>query len=411
MCGYIAGKKETIVKCGGIVSLLTKQKHRGTDGYGVLAINEKGEGLYIKSMKQAKIVKWIAKFKGNPYFIVHHRATSVGGTKLKLAHPLIYEDVVLMQNGTKKDVFNMVPAAESDSEALAMLASTMEPEDFSMYMLEDTGVVFWVKNGNLYLNRDESRPLVVNEHGLISSEPLMIGTYREIKEGFYTLSFDDKEMLGIDLGEEVLIDDILSLKKCTKCKKMHRHGTSDKVCNTCLVAGAIPMKEYQSDDIWDYDEYGNYYDWANTNYSKNVEDTDEVYELVVTGMQGVADKVVRGIPVKVGDKYYVVPGLHTDAKAAFNVVCTQYSDQDLYSFRGGNLPLSDRGVPVVVPLEELFPYFVKDKGYYDLIDEVYYLDRSILTTEDEDTLVYDPAVRQYIIPYDYEFELEQYKVY
>lgn len=426
MCGYILGNRDTL-RSNGVKNLLDKQKHRGVDGYGAIALYNNGESMHIKYMTVAPLVNWIDDLKGNPYIFVHHRATSVGGTKLKLAHPLEFNDSILMQNGTNRDPYQMVTMAESDSEALVMLLDSMTPVNLDKYILDNVGVLVFRKDNEFYLYKDASRPLNVHTSGLICSEPLVAGKWSAVNDGMYPIHVEDSKLVGLDLFVDTEISDIGSVGVCSFCKKRHYIPEGYTVCNSCVAEG-VPQKEdyfqgrsttpnnYMGYDEYDYYGYG--WEWVNGEYvdpsATNVVDVNqvelvEIWEIIATKplMDSVPDVVKRGIPIKLGNKYYLVPGTPQDACGLFMVKVVKFSPTLTLAYRRGFLPLSEETADPM-SLDSLAVYWNTDELAYDLLRDVYYLDDTLLSDADKDILIYDDYMKGYAIPYEYEFDAETY---
>lgn len=410
MCGYIGGTKKVLLK-NDIEELLLTQIHRGIDGYGAIALYEDGSSEYLKDMKPEPIEEWVKELKGNPFVIIHHRATSVGGTNLKLAHPLEYGDIILMQNGTNKDPYMMVEKSESDSEALAILASIMEPDDFEKYILSNVGVVFFRKNGKLYLHKDSTRPLAQHTTGLIASEPLTDGEWREFKDGFYELSYSNGKLQGPEFKDFVDIDDIGLASKCSKCKKEHLVPFSGTICTTCILNGATQKKDSAS---LPYPNSSKHLPDVIDAYTVGDDSKVKVYEIVESDVKESGQfKVVRGYPMQIDGNYYLVPVDNPRmllGKTANFLTKEVFRDSStVYEYWDGYVPYTTLSSQVVLSLADFLPYYNKEKGYYTLITDTYYADE-YLEDEDKAYLVYDNNVGEFIIPLTYEYSpSSQYK--
>ena len=422
MCGYINGTREVLISHG-VQNLLTKQKHRGVDGFGAIAIYEDGKSLHTKSMESLDVVNWIELLKGNPFIFIHHRATSVGGTKLKLAHPLEYNDTILMQNGTNKDPYNMVTLAESDSEALAMLADGMDPYEFDFYILMDVGVIVLRKDGEFYLHRDASRPLVEHTSGLLCSEPLIAGEWKMVKEDFYKISYANNKLEGLEYYKAVTVPLGDLAAWCSTCKARHLKPTGMNVCNICALRGLEQKKESPSaynhgyaDDYYDDDyadaelEYlGGFYNRKASGANANVSATRAVYTLIPLGGPSTWDVLtIKGVPVKSGDSFYVVAGVTGDKTEDFKVVRTYVTLNRARWHRGGYIPKITED-PKELETEDFLAYWDEGAKAYDVINDIYYENSDILGVGDMDILVYDKYMDAYIVPYSYNYMPESYQ--
>ena len=429
MCGYITGTKK-VLKSHGIRNLLTKQKHRGVDGYGAIALYADGTSLHNKYMASTPLINWVEALKGDPYVFIHHRATSVGGTILKLAHPLESNDTILMQNGTNKNPYRMVTLAESDSEALAILADIMEPEDFTDYILVDVGVIIFRKNDKFYLFKDDTRPLVIADDGLMCSEPLVEGNWEAVANGLVSINFSHGQLLGIKTFGGATVLDVGTTEYCSNCKKKHYTPAGGTVCNACVIEGVAQKKDYyrgstsgNNYSIYDDDDYDDeYYGWAwksgkyrrreeagNTLASSSDPSTVTVLELMPTTAPEKGCKYIKkmGVPIKLGKRMYLVSGEKEDNVGTF-LVKEVFLDKGLtHPYKNGDIPLAN-AIPKKMQIMDMTAYWDVYNKVYDLQSNVYYLEGELLSDEDKDLLVFDDYMNSYIIPYDYNYTPETY---
>lgn len=413
MCGYICGTKQTL-QAADIEKLLLQQVHRGTDGYGVIALYPDGSSRGFKSMQSAPVLTWVDELVDNPFVFVHHRATSVGGTKLQLTHPLSYEKTLLMQNGTNRNPYEMVEDAESDSEALCMLANYMEPDSLAMYILTEVGVVIFRKDKKFYLHKDASRPLNQHTNGLLSSEPLIAGTWKSVKDGFYPIKFDEGALVGLDYIKPVAIQGVGEARWCGTCKTKHLVQLGGKVCNVCLVNGQTQLKDYSFRSEEDDEEY---YDtvfgargvegkgWSNPGNAKK---QISVLTLLPARSPAMADvRVEQGIPINVNGDFYLVPGVSETGVASYFVVEESHNIDDCCMFMKGWIPKSDIDPLPLTPFD-FTPYWNDEEECYDLFKNTYYLDPSGLYKDDMDILVFDKYMDSYIVPMEYNYIASSY---
>ena len=426
MCGYICSTRE-VLRSNGVKNLLDKQDHRGKDGYGAIALYENGTSKHIKYMDVTPLVNWIDALKGNPYIFVHHRATSVGGTKLKLAHPLEEGESILMQNGTNRDPYMMVSNAESDSEALVMLSDIMEPEDLERYILKNVGVVIFRKEGTFYIHRDDTRPLHVHTSGLMCSEPIVEGKWRTIDEGMFPVVFKEGKLVGLDIFGDVDVTDVGNVSVCSFCKKRHYVPEGFTVCHSCVAEGIPQKKDYVRHDVTYnndyYDEYDDEYGWGfqrggyqrsnNRNLPEKIDDTNSdghkvVYEIIPSvHLKNPKYTKMHGVPVLFGTSMYLVPGTTSDDASTFLVKQVLFDSNKVLDFKSGNIPLNlEEGK--VVNLMDLAVYWNQEEKAYDLQKNTYYLEGSLLGDVDKDLLLYDNFMQGYIIPEAYEYTPETY---
>ncbi len=423
MCGYITATKK-VLKSHGIRNLLTKQKHRGVDGYGAIALYEDGTSLHNKYMATTPLINWVENLAGNPYVFIHHRAASVGGTILKLAHPLESNDTLLLQNGTNKNPYQMVTLAESDSEALVMLADIMEPEDFANYILTDVGVVIFRKNDKFYLFKDDTRPLVIADDGLMCSEPLVEGDWEAVANGLVPINYSHGQLLGIKTFGGANVTDVGTTEYCSNCKKKHYTPQGGTVCNTCVIEGVSQKKDLHRGGYSNSSRYNNYdydddyyseWEWRNGKYrrpytpSSSSASTITLLEIVATATTKKDFKYSRqiGVPLKLGNKMYLVSGEKGDDVATFLVKKVVIDKEETLPYKNGYIPLTN-SIPKMIPLMAMSAYWDKNSKAYDLQDNVYYLEGELLGPEDKDLLIFDDYMGSYIIPYEYDYTPETY---
>lgn len=425
MCGFIAGTKEVLTKHG-VKYLLDTQDHRGTDGYGAICITEDGDITHVKSMMPITIVDAIDSLIGNPFIIIHHRATSVGKTKLSLAHPLEVpnSNTILMQNGTNKSPYTMVIPAESDSEALAMLADIMEPSTFAELILQEVGVIFWRKNDELFLFRDDSRPLLVNEEGLIASEPIVTGTWKAIDLGFYKIEYKEGKLTGLDTFGTVVVEDVGDVGYCNTCKKRHYIPTGYSVCHPCVADGTeqrkssprgntlLPSTTYGAPyDYYDEDYELDYWDYIGVKKGKttSLTDADVIAFRVMSNSNPIYKDVtyekMYGTPILVGSEIYLIPKSDNNSKSSIGYMVEKVglTFKDAAYYNGVWLPV---GKKEALSNAALYKYWRDDVMAYDLQDEVYYLDPSLLDESDKAILVYNAGLSSYVIPNTYDYGIE-----
>jgi len=409
MCGYIAGPLKTL-KEHGVKQLLQTQKHRGTDGYGLFEISN-GKIGYYKTMSLNTFAKYVNKLRGNPYLIIHHRATSVGGTKLELAHPLVTPDkkVLLMQNGTKRPLATLMNIAESDSQALAYFAHSLSPQVFNDLILEDVGVVFFIKNRRIYLHRDTERPLLLNKDtGIISSEPVTTGNHTTIDIGFYQLEIEDNQLIGFDTFGEVVVEDMGKVAKCPNCNKSHYIPEGKVYCHVCVAEGKTQHKElpfYDDPYGWDYTHththtYDPYiYDpYGRVTNTQKPTFGNTVYK--ISGSQHATPEkteVMVGTPVKINGEMYLKK---SESGLRFLVEPVDISVNKSRFIDNTWLP---KGTIMHVNTDELFEYWREDIKAYDLMDEIYYMSPTDLDISDKNKLQYNIHMGAYAVPYEYDY--------
>jgi hypothetical protein len=381
--------------------------------------------LYGKSMSIKAIVREVGKLEGNPFVWVHHRATSVGGTKLRLAHPLDVGDgrLILMQNGTNKNPYNMVVPAESDSEALAELADIMEPDDFEGYILDEVGVVIYAKEGKVYLHRDATRPLSQHTSGLVASEPLIAGEWKSIIPQFSELTYDGGELGGLHYLPPVNVEDVGEVGVCDECTRKHYIPKGYAVCNACVIRGVTQKKEnlrmggshnkyvgrFNDYDYYGYLEYDE--EWETPPVAPLDEPTYTTYRVLgdddTANSKGATPIYYKkfGLPIRVGHEIYLIARNDDNVEhcAGFMVEAIQRASEDVVLRDGTAIPKV--GVTRKVTVEELWAYWEEDLCAYDLQKNVYYLEPPYLSEGDMAMLQYNKDLGSYVIPDDYSWEM------
>jgi len=181
MCGYLIYKSKPTTTV--LEDHLTRQRHRGMDGFGALHVASGKTCKALSFNAFAETFKRTMPREGT--IIIHHRKASVGGISLDLVHPIHNKNnkhLIVMQNGTKRELV-AVTGKQSDTVAIAELWPRLRGSDMEQDMLDGAGVVFIWNEGVLTLSHDGSRTL---HHciegvsaGLISSEPLTEGVWQE----------------------------------------------------------------------------------------------------------------------------------------------------------------------------------------------------------------------------------------
>ncbi len=185
MCGYLLYPSKPSAEL--LTLHLERQKHRGEDGYGAIALTltKKKKVRSTKHLKRPSFVKKHTLLPRGP-ILVHHRKASVGGIKPELVHPIPDEtgQVLVMQNGTRRALADIFMEA-SDTKALAEIWD--EVSDYALYyILEGCGVVFAMDRGKLFFHRDSGRTLYKctegRVKGMYASEPVEEGMWALVDE-------------------------------------------------------------------------------------------------------------------------------------------------------------------------------------------------------------------------------------
>jgi len=246
MCSIIAGKTTKIFK-DNIKSYMELLSHRGEkQGCGYIVKDENGLTIH-RSMDINTVVDGIQEMSDKAFVIVHQRKASVGTVNLTNAHPVKGNEgtVRLIHNGTRK-IYNEFFDATSDSQGLASFLELLPPKYHGKVMRE-LGVVFYTYKGqNLYMYKDELRPLVkLKGHSLFASEPLFNGEWATVKEQHEPIIIEDGSSIPVDKFRQVTYASTTYAKYCTSCKKIQLTAVSG-VCGVCEAMGKklLPVTNY-----------------------------------------------------------------------------------------------------------------------------------------------------------------------
>lgn len=193
MCGYIILSEKP--SRDRLTILLTRQRNRGTDGYGCIHLES---GAVVKAATAKEFVSRVMQLPEGS-FLIHHRKASVGGVSDALIHPQEClppkGDVTFFvcQNGTKRSLSDAF-GAKSDTRAIARVLPVLEQageESLTEDFLFGAGLVFVYKqhkrrDNELLMWHDGERTLYYCEEGefagVFASEPLCAGRWSPITE-------------------------------------------------------------------------------------------------------------------------------------------------------------------------------------------------------------------------------------
>jgi hypothetical protein len=203
MCGFLIYPEKPSRNL--LAKHLEQQKHRGTDGYGAIALQpptSKG-ARHVKDLNHDTFMDSFMYMPRQPT-IIHHRKASIGGIKAELVHPVSdsANKVFVMHNGTRKALSDMF-WGQSDTCVIADFWNIVGDE--AMWcMLERTGVVFVYDEGKLWFHKDIGRSLHLCTEGIAkgmyASEPMEEGMWAAIDSHILTeLPLDMAEW---DLGHD-----------------------------------------------------------------------------------------------------------------------------------------------------------------------------------------------------------------
>lgn len=146
---------------------------RGTDSTGIFSVNKKGECLYYKKVLpgwdfiQLNTTEEVMNVSNIRFVVGHNRSATRGvSTKLEHAHPVLYNGIILVHNGTLNNVFELnrgLSTKESsyhDSTAIAMSIARRGPIE-TLEMLEGAYALIWynIEEGTLNFARNTERTL------------------------------------------------------------------------------------------------------------------------------------------------------------------------------------------------------------------------------------------------------------
>lgn len=153
-------------------TLLHISQLRGHDSSGLFLVDNKQKHSFIKDTCTSSTLigtkRYDALLSSSEWDVCigHSRAATVGGMTYDAAHPHIYENVMLVHNGTVRNhsvKLKGCPFGVSDSSALAWKLNELDVGDAHKLFasIEDFGAVIWYdfRDQSLNIARDDSRPL------------------------------------------------------------------------------------------------------------------------------------------------------------------------------------------------------------------------------------------------------------
>ena len=188
MCGIVAVMGQPNDKMRFMFELLLSVSIlRGKDSTGVAAI-ENNASVIVKSVGwplelirseeyKNKIMKGTKKIF---CYIGHNRAATIGGITKENAHPLMYDDVILVHNGTLKEFIKPLPNKKfnTDSQSIAF-AINEKGIDWTWEHLDGAASLVYYNKNKLNIITNGERPLFFattkgNSLLIIASESWMI---------------------------------------------------------------------------------------------------------------------------------------------------------------------------------------------------------------------------------------------
>ncbi|RLC88874.1 MAG: hypothetical protein DRJ03_01145 [Chloroflexi bacterium] len=185
-----------------IKALAIRTEVRGTDSIGYYARNENFEFSEKEAVSASEFFEssedliMEAITQEQCYvFLGHNRAASVGAVTSTNAHPFIGNKIVLMHNGTCRQIFKVASKkalknmkGQTDSEALMWHFNEVGPQHYSSWQKLDTyaTVIYEYETNRVYFARDFWRPLVIYD----LRETLGVRIFAST-EAIATKAFDD----------------------------------------------------------------------------------------------------------------------------------------------------------------------------------------------------------------------------
>jgi predicted glutamine amidotransferase len=272
-------------------------RHRGTDSYGFYGVTKNKDIVYYKDLNVENVIEELKKFRNKKFKLVflHHRKASIGSISKELAHPIKFENILTIHNGTNRELFNKLKKEnkdlQSDTQAISYLTNKLfkkyytknrNKKEILMKILEEleknlnnTGVVFQLyKNQYLLFHKDNSRELhillesndkkLTKDIFLIASEPIMAGNWYKIKKE-YELSIPvnsiDKLIPYILEQEKEFIKNHkkeIIIKNCVECGKLFAVEKQYKDYEKCKECRTYYRYSYNSYKKYNYDYYPYY---------------------------------------------------------------------------------------------------------------------------------------------------------
>lgn len=153
-------------------ALLHISQLRGQDSSGLFLVDNKQQYSFLKDTCTSSTLISTNRYSSLlssadwDVCIGHSRAATVGGMTYDAAHPHIYENIMLVHNGTVRNhnaKLTGCPVGVSDSSALAWKLNELDVGDAHKLFasIQDFGAVIWYdfRDKSLNIAKDDSRPL------------------------------------------------------------------------------------------------------------------------------------------------------------------------------------------------------------------------------------------------------------
>lgn len=153
-------------------TLLHISQLRGQDSSGLFLVDNKQKCSFLKDTCTSSTListnRYNALLLSEDWDVCigHSRAATVGGMTYDAAHPHIYENIMLVHNGTVRNHVEKLkgcPVGVSDSSALAWKLNALDVGDAHKLFasIQDFGAVVWYdfRDKSLNIAKDDSRPL------------------------------------------------------------------------------------------------------------------------------------------------------------------------------------------------------------------------------------------------------------
>jgi len=237
-------------------------KFRGEDGYGIVGQID-NRIIVAKSQDNNKVLNKLNSISGKfKWVIAHNRKASVGSINLDLTHPIVHEDkkLIVVHNGTNRDLFDVVKYAQSDTDAILHVYDLIKDPMKIDFIVNNIGVYFIVdiERKKILFYRDSLRTLYIEKKSnVLVSEPIFNGEWALIKEQLFYVDFDE---FSPDVFEKEEYKNLTFTKTglCSVCNKNKPLTNKDK-CGDCTYQNKAKKNlNYSSNNYSAYSYYKNY---------------------------------------------------------------------------------------------------------------------------------------------------------
>lgn len=230
-------------------------EHRGDDSYGVVAVTDKGlfvaKAMYVEELFE-ELRKDLMEFgiDNIRWFVGHNRKRSTGSIDIETAHPVWDKErkLAVVQNGTKKAVYELLTSARSDTHGILLLYDRVE-KGLMKEILSGAGVVFIFdrQNDKVIFHKDSSRTLFINTEKVIASEPIEAGEWALIKGQYVEANLQHGLTLEVEEPKKIEVSRVEYRSYCPACRESKKIETQgDRRCPTCFYLGKEAERSYVS---------------------------------------------------------------------------------------------------------------------------------------------------------------------